>query len=58
MSVTVIDYDQSSYQLTELNNESLEPFLKVDRPACSKVRWINVQGISFDVIKMLGLKYK
>ncbi|KAJ3225976.1 hypothetical protein HK099_005801 [Clydaea vesicula] len=56
-NISVIDYDQESYKYTALENETLAKFLQKERPAFSKVRWINVQGISFDVIKILGEFY-
>nr|CAG8481088.1 5021_t:CDS:10 [Entrophospora candida]CAG8517132.1 12617_t:CDS:10 [Entrophospora candida] len=34
-----------------------EGFLEKDRPDKTKVRWINVDGISWDVIKTLALKF-
>ena len=37
-----------------LTNETVGDFLRKSPHATKKVRWINVQGISFDVIKCLG----
>ncbi|RGB37410.1 hypothetical protein C1646_694883 [Rhizophagus diaphanus] len=40
-----------------LTNESLEEFLQKERPPESRVRWINIDGISWDVIKILSIHY-
>jgi len=40
-----------------LTNDSLEEFLREERPSESKVRWINVDGISWDVIKVLSIHF-
>ncbi|CAG8516776.1 6537_t:CDS:10 [Acaulospora morrowiae] len=42
---------------TELTNGTLSEFLKQERPKDSKVRWINVDGISWDVVKVLAIHY-
>ncbi|KAJ3203236.1 hypothetical protein HK099_001570, partial [Clydaea vesicula] len=57
-NISVIDYDQEHCTETNLQNDTLPAFLKLERPSYSKVRWINVQGISFDVIKILGTFFK
>ncbi|RIA94690.1 hypothetical protein C1645_759310 [Glomus cerebriforme] len=53
-----IDYNENTaLKPQELTNKSLEDFLKKERPSESKVRWINVDGISWDVIKALSIHY-
>jgi Mg2+ and Co2+ transporter CorA len=38
----------------ELDNDTLEQFLKREREPWVQCRWINVNGLSWDVIKILG----
>ncbi|EFQ96360.1 hypothetical protein PTT_01534 [Pyrenophora teres f. teres 0-1] len=52
--ITVVDFSDERVECHELNNETLEGFLgqpKEDWVAC---RWINVNGLSWDVIRTLG----
>ncbi|KAJ4290408.1 hypothetical protein N0V90_010624 [Kalmusia sp. IMI 367209] len=52
--ITVVDFSDEGYDCVELNNDTLEAFLR-DRPKdASQCRWINVNGLSFDVIRLLG----
>ncbi|KAJ3086929.1 hypothetical protein HK102_012162 [Quaeritorhiza haematococci] len=53
--IHVMDYDADRIRVADLTNDDLEDFLEKPRPSCSKVRWINVRGISFDVIRVLEL---
>jgi len=55
--ITVVDYSQKDIATRRLDNDSLVPFLKTRPPAGMKCRWINVNGLSWDVIKALG-QYK
>ncbi|CAG8582575.1 4060_t:CDS:10 [Funneliformis mosseae] len=49
--------EEKAFNTERLTNESLEAFLQKPRPSGSKVRWINVDGISWDVIKILAIYY-
>ncbi|CAG8523613.1 3235_t:CDS:10 [Acaulospora morrowiae] len=51
------DYSEEGQSKTELTNGTLSEFLRQERPKDSKVRWINVDGISWDVIKVLAIHY-
>lgn len=42
------------FDLHRLGNKSLEAFLEDPRPDWATCRWINVNGLSWDVIKMMG----
>lgn len=54
--ITVIDYDEESIYRSDLDNDSLSSFLEnTKRSVNSKIRWINVEGISFDVVRTLTL---
>jgi Mg2+ and Co2+ transporter CorA len=55
--ITVVDLSQdkiSSIPPVELDNTTLEAFLNQPQPKWSKCRWINVNGLSWDVIQLLG----
>ncbi|KAF3930712.1 hypothetical protein ABW19_dt0209014 [Dactylella cylindrospora] len=55
--ITLVDYGMEDMMTTELVNETLPEFLARPRPKWATVRWINVNGLSWDVIKCLG-QYK
>lgn len=55
--ITVVDFSHGDIEVNHLTNDTLPPFLKVAQPEWSKCRWINVNGLSWDVIATLG-KYK
>ena len=55
--ILVVDYSQTQMTTQRLDNVSLKPFLLTRPPAWKKCRWINVNGLSWDVIKALG-QYK
>ncbi|KAL2142858.1 hypothetical protein VTI28DRAFT_689 [Corynascus sepedonium] len=55
--ITVVDFSQEHLSIRRLNNETLPAFLSQPHPNWSKCRWINVNGLSWDVIKALG-RYK
>ncbi|ORZ29032.1 hypothetical protein BCR41DRAFT_344456 [Lobosporangium transversale] len=58
VDVTVMDLNQSQYTKREsMNNEEFLEWLRQPRPAWSKVRWININGMSWDVIKAISIKY-
>lgn len=44
-------------EFTVLTNDSLSGFLEKPRPEFAKVRWMHVNGLSWDVIKALALQY-
>lgn len=52
--ITIVDFSQDDINLEYLNNDSLEAFLDKPQPAWAKCRWINVNGLSWDVISALG----
>lgn len=55
--ITVVDFSQADINVNMLDNDSLPGFLRDPAPAWAKCRWINVNGLSWDVISTLG-KYK
>ena len=53
--ITVIDFSDSYMETPHhLDNASLKPFLDEPRPDWAACRWICVNGLSWDVIKVLG----
>ncbi|KAI1393357.1 uncharacterized protein F4822DRAFT_384406 [Hypoxylon trugodes] len=55
--ITVVDFSQDNLQVHELDNNQLIDFIKEPQPDWVKCRWINVNGLSWDVISALG-RYK
>lgn len=56
--IDVMDYGVAHAKSTRLNNTNLEAFLAQPYRATAKhVRWINVSGISWDVISLLARQY-
>ncbi|KAF2762839.1 hypothetical protein EJ05DRAFT_506513 [Pseudovirgaria hyperparasitica] len=52
--ITVVDFSDEHIQEYQLDNTSLAEFLTHDKEAWVSCRWINVNGLSWDVIKTLG----
>ncbi|KAG8947734.1 hypothetical protein FRC04_010508 [Tulasnella sp. 424] len=60
-SIDVMDYGPTRFNHTKLSNEELENHIangSSTRPLWAKVRWINIGGVSWDVIKTLALQYE
>ncbi|KAL9134930.1 MAG: hypothetical protein Q9175_003875 [Cornicularia normoerica] len=52
--ITVVDFSEDDIRVQHLDNETLPSFMDMPRPAWAACRWINVNGLSWDVIKLLG----
>ncbi len=52
--ITVVDFSNEAVCTTDLDNDNIEEFLEKGPPEWSDVRWINVNGLSWDVIRVLG----
>lgn len=52
--ILVVDFSQDHFQMHRLDNKTLVTFMDQSRPDWVKCRWINVNGLSWDVIKLLG----
>ncbi|KAG9049055.1 hypothetical protein FS837_011328 [Tulasnella sp. UAMH 9824] len=60
-SIDVMDYGPTKFKHTKLSNEELENHIAHEsrtRPLWAKVRWINIGGVSWDVIRALALRYE
>lgn len=55
--ITIVDFSQESLSIHHHDNNTLEDFLAHPQPQWVKCRWVNVNGLSWDVIQILG-KYK
>ncbi|KAI0541802.1 hypothetical protein GGR58DRAFT_455001 [Xylaria digitata] len=55
--ITVVDFSREDLKIHELNNAELIDFVRQPQPSWVQCRWINVNGLSWDVIQALG-KYK
>lgn len=59
--IEVIDYSTTNFQINQYDNKGFVQLMKEtkgQRPAWAKVRWINIAGISWDVLSRLGVAYK
>ncbi|KAF1847209.1 magnesium and cobalt transport protein cora [Cucurbitaria berberidis CBS 394.84] len=52
--ITIVDFSEERVECHELDNDSLEDFLKYPKEDWVSCRWINVNGLSWDVIRTLG----
>ncbi|KAJ5952504.1 Mg2+ transporter protein CorA-like/Zinc transport protein ZntB [Penicillium vulpinum] len=52
--ITVVDFSQHEMRQYELDNDTLEQFLQREKEPWVQCRWINVNGLSWDVIQILG----
>ncbi|KAF1943815.1 magnesium and cobalt transport protein cora [Clathrospora elynae] len=52
--ITVVDFSDERVECHQLDNDTLEDFLSYPKEDWVACRWINVNGLSWDVIKRLG----
>lgn len=52
--ITVVDFSDERVEVHELDNDSLEAFLSIPKEEWVACRWVNVNALSWDVIRMLG----
>ncbi|KEF55848.1 uncharacterized protein A1O9_08599 [Exophiala aquamarina CBS 119918] len=52
--ITVVDYGNDGMSTIDLDNDNIAEFLQKPPEDWSDVRWINVNGLSWDVIRILG----
>ncbi|KAG0092915.1 hypothetical protein BGZ92_008150 [Podila epicladia] len=58
VDVTTVDLSQTQYKTRGcLNNNQFLQWLSQPRPDWSKVRWININGMSWEVIKAIAIEY-
>lgn len=52
--ITVVDFSDERVECHDLDNDTLEPFLEQPKAPWVACRWVNVNGLSWDVIRVLG----
>ncbi|KAK3296332.1 uncharacterized protein B0H64DRAFT_322842 [Chaetomium fimeti] len=52
--ITVVDFSEDRLTIQRLDNRTLTGFLTRPQPEWASCRWINVNGLSWDVIQALG----
>ncbi|MCJ1343532.1 hypothetical protein MMC31_001727, partial [Peltigera leucophlebia] len=52
--ITVVDFSQDDMQMHRLDNRSFTPFMEEAKPDWVMCRWININGLSWDIIRLLG----
>ncbi|KAL8371193.1 hypothetical protein RB595_001171 [Gaeumannomyces hyphopodioides] len=52
--ITVVDFSQKDMVMHHLDNATLPGFLQEPQPLWVRCRWINVNGLSWDVVQALG----
>lgn len=55
--ITVVDFSDENIVSVEATNDNLEDILNLKRPSSMPCRWISVNGLSWDVIKVLGKRF-
>ncbi|CAD6443736.1 45e5dab3-edc8-44a2-a22d-f0cfdc7aba7a [Sclerotinia trifoliorum] len=56
--ITVVDFSEDKMVKREFNNDELVQFLDIEQEEWIKCRWININGLSWDVIKAVGKRKK
>jgi Mg2+ and Co2+ transporter CorA len=56
--VTITDYSTERCSISRIEAlEDLQKFFMDDRPTWAKVRWINVNGLNWECVKLLASQY-
>jgi len=53
-TVTVVDFSPKDMEMRRLDNSNIAAFCKEKQPEWATCRWINVNGLSWEVISALG----
>jgi hypothetical protein len=56
--ITVVDFSQDNMAIHQFQNESFIQFLAEPQEKWVKCRWININGLSWDVIQAVGAQKK
>jgi Mg2+ and Co2+ transporter CorA len=56
--VTIVDFSQDRIQMGRFDNEGFVASLKEPQPGWVKCRWININGLSWDVVQAIGAHKK
>ena len=52
--ITIVDFSQDNMEMHEIDNDELQDFLSKPKGEWVTCRWININGLSWDVIRILG----
>ncbi|EEP80153.1 predicted protein [Uncinocarpus reesii 1704] len=52
--ITVVDFSHEEIRVYQLDNDTLQGFLEREREPWVVCRWINVNGLSWDVVRLLA----
>jgi hypothetical protein len=55
--IEVVDYSASNVEFNQYDNKAFMQLMRRQRPSWAKVRWINIAGVSWDVLSSLALAY-
>jgi len=55
--IEVVDYSASNVEFNQYDNKGFVQLMRRQRPSWAKVRWINIAGVSWDVLSSLALAY-
>jgi Mg2+ and Co2+ transporter CorA len=55
--VTLVDFSEEKIMKKDMYNDEFLEFMKEPRPDWATCRWINVNGLSWDVIRCIGKRY-
>jgi Mg2+ and Co2+ transporter CorA len=55
-AITVVDFSRGQVEKRHFENESFIEYLDQPKPKWAKCRWININGLSWDVIQAVGSK--
>lgn len=56
--VQIVDFSEAKISVQKAGNDTLFDLLEEPKPEEFKCRWINVNGLSWDVIKMIGNRFR
>lgn len=55
--IVIVDFSSENIVSVEANNDNLNDILEMKRPHHMPCRWISINGLSWDVIKVLGNQF-
>jgi Mg2+ and Co2+ transporter CorA len=56
--IQIVDFSENNISVQKAGNETLFDLLEAPKPEEMKCRWINVNGLSWDVIKLIGNRFR
>jgi Mg2+ and Co2+ transporter CorA len=56
--IQIVDFSETNISVQKADNATLSDLLEAPKPEDTKCRWINVNGLSWDVIKTIGNRFR